>query len=576
VNPSAGLSQGRGDLRASLLIGLVCLLVYNANLRLISAGDTYPARFLPFGIWRYGTLTLDPITGTTAQGHPRPYWIAHTRTGHAVSLYPVVLPVLVTPLYAPAVAYLQIRGWDEDQLDRVAQIMEKLIASLLASSGAALMYLLLRRRARPRDALLLTVAFAFGTTTWVISSQALWQHGLAELLVVSTLLILTVPCTPSRALAAGFLCALLAANRPPDALLAAALGLYSLLWAGRRSAVLLVAGAAVPVAFVLIYNLGITGALAGGYGVATVADPTFFQRALLPGVAGLLFSPARGLFVFCPFLLFLPVFFPRAFQDPGTRPLGLLLIAAVVAQVLLYAKTDWRAGFSWGPRFLTDLIPILVWMLVPILTALRPPGRLVFVAAVGLSAIIQGIGAIWYTGTSDLAIFAVRSGPGEMRAAWDPRNTPFLAELRHGPAPRGLGRRLKATRTQAAADVPALPPKVRGNLDRIAASKTPVVTVAAGADVLLEGWALDGYSTPAAVLVTVDGRPSAMAEVFFDRSDVRVRLQVESPAGWRVLIPSKDLHPGEHEILASVRSRQSDSLYPLPSRKLIVLPGPAR
>jgi hypothetical protein len=567
VNPSAGRSRERGDLRASLLIGLVCLLVYNSNLRLISAGDAFPARFIPFGIWRYGTVTLDPIVDTTAQGHPWPYWIAHTRTGHAVSLYPVVLPVLMTPLYAPAVAYLQIRGWDEDRLDRVAQIMEKLIASLLASTGAALMYLLLRRRAKPRDALLLTVAFAFGTDTWVISSQALWQHGLAELLLISALLILTGPCTPFRAFAAGLLCALLAANRPPDAILAAALALYALRWAG-RSIVPLAAGAAIPVTLLLSYNLGITGALAGGYGVASVASPDFFQRQLLPGVAGLLFSPARGLFVFSPFLLFLPACFPRAFRDRDTRPLNFLLVAAAVAQILLYAKTDWRAGFSWGPRFLTDLLPLLVWMLVPILASLRPSGRIIFAAAIGLSVIIQIIGAFWYRSTSDLLIFAVDSGPQEMRAAWDPRNTPFLAELRHGPAPRGLRGRFKPT----SATLRGLS-RVRGKIDRMAASTDPVVTVAAGADVLLEGWALGGHSTPAAVLVTVDGRLSAATEVFFDRRDVRVRLQEASPAGWRIRISSKDLRPGEHEILASVRVRESDSLYPLPARKLIVAPA---
>jgi len=41
----------RRDLRASLLLGLCCLLLYNANGRSISAGDTYPARYLPFAIW---------------------------------------------------------------------------------------------------------------------------------------------------------------------------------------------------------------------------------------------------------------------------------------------------------------------------------------------------------------------------------------------------------------------------------------------------------------------------------------------------------------------------------------------
>jgi hypothetical protein len=510
--PSQEVARARGDLRAALLIGLVCLLVYNANLRLIGAGDTYPARFLPFGIWRYGTVTLDPIADTTAQGHPQPYWIVHTREGHAVSLYPVVLPVLIAPLYVPAVAYLQLRGWDEGRFDRVAMIMEKLIASLLASAGSALMYLLLRRRAKPRDALLLTAAFAFGTNTWVISSQSLWQHGLAELLLAGALLLLTGPCTPYRALAAGFLCALLATNRPPDAVIAAALGLYGLLWARRSTmaVALLAMGAAVPTALVLIYNLGVAGALAGGYGAANVASSSFFRYDLLPGVAGLLVSPARGLFVFSPFLLLLPACLPRAFRDRDIRPLNLLLMAAAVVQVLLYAKTDWRGGFAWGPRFLTDLMPLLVWMLVPIFPTLPRPGRLVFTAALGLSIVIQAIGAFWYMGTSDLAIFAVPGGPGEMRAAWDPRNTPFLAELRHGPAPRGLNARFKAPQTISSG--PSLlppPPQVRGSLDLMAERAGPAVTVAAGADVPVTGWALGPQGTPAAILVTVDGRPSA-------------------------------------------------------------------
>jgi len=58
---SVAPARSHRDLRASLLLGLLCLFVYNANLRVISAGDAYPARYLPFGIWRYHTLALDPI-----------------------------------------------------------------------------------------------------------------------------------------------------------------------------------------------------------------------------------------------------------------------------------------------------------------------------------------------------------------------------------------------------------------------------------------------------------------------------------------------------------------------------------
>src|ERR1700753_1547662 len=131
--PAGGdAARRRRDLRVGLLLGLLCLLVYNANLRTIGTGDSLPARYQPFALWRFGTLRLDPIRDATREGHPGAYWIVDGRSGHPVSLYPVVLPVLVAPLYLPAVAYLQVRGWTPTRLMRTAIVMEKLTASLLA------------------------------------------------------------------------------------------------------------------------------------------------------------------------------------------------------------------------------------------------------------------------------------------------------------------------------------------------------------------------------------------------------------------------------------------------------------
>jgi hypothetical protein len=183
--PLHPLFQRRRVVKASLLIGLCCLLVYNANGRAISAGDTYPARYLPFAIWQHHTVLLDPIAAITAQGQGHnAFWMVPLSNGHTISLYPVVVPLLISPLYLPAIAYLHLRGPTAAPLDSVARVMEKLAASLLAAASAALLYWLLRRRAAPAVAGLLTVAYAFGTTTWVISSQALWQHGLAQLLLI--------------------------------------------------------------------------------------------------------------------------------------------------------------------------------------------------------------------------------------------------------------------------------------------------------------------------------------------------------------------------------------------------------
>src|SRR5258706_3212170 len=211
MTPPAGgqpapVVRDRHRLRTSILIGLCCMVVYNANLRAISAGDTYPARYLPFAILQYRTVYLDPIVRVAAQGRgDRAFWMLHRPDGHIVSLYPVVLPMLIAPLYLPAVGYLHLRGWTDARLDHLARVMEKFSASFLAALSASLLYLLLRRRRKARTALLLTIAYAFGTTTWGISSQALWQHGMAELLIIGALLLLTGPCTTPPVLAAGVL-----------------------------------------------------------------------------------------------------------------------------------------------------------------------------------------------------------------------------------------------------------------------------------------------------------------------------------------------------------------------------------
>src|SRR5690606_35939355 len=65
-------SGRRRDLATALLLGLIALLIYNANLRSITAVDTYAARYLPLSILRYESLLLDPIAETVAQGRALP------------------------------------------------------------------------------------------------------------------------------------------------------------------------------------------------------------------------------------------------------------------------------------------------------------------------------------------------------------------------------------------------------------------------------------------------------------------------------------------------------------------------
>jgi hypothetical protein len=546
----------RGGLGASLLIGLCCFVVYNANLRSISAGDTYPARYLPFAILQYHTIFLDPVARVAAQGRSdTAFWMVPRPDGHMFSLYPVVVPVLIAPLYIPAVGYLHLRGWTDARLDHVAKVMEKLSASFLAALSASLLYLLLRRRARPPIALLLTLAYAFGTSTWVLSSQALWQLGMAEVLVIGALLPLTAPCTVPRTLAAGLLLGLIAGNRPPDAILAALLGACGLVWAGWRRAPLLAAAAALPLALVLLYNFHVAGNVGGGYGL--IDRGRFFHYDLLPGVGGLLVSPTRGLLVFSPFLLFLVLagrHLPRSGEERG---LTLAMSVGVAIQLLLYAKTDWRGGQSWGPRYMTDILPLLMWMLVPVVASLRGVGRASFLIAVCVAVAMEAIGAFSYSGSIDIPIYAGdRAGQQDMHAAWRWRNAPFIASLGRGLAPADL--------TVA----------MRGSFDAIESGGRATSAVTAGEDAFVTGWALAGDATPARVAVTIDGRRTFASSTFFDRPDVRRTLHAASPAGWRMPIDTAGLAPGEHHLTVFAWAFWKGEEHYVDERKLIVRMAP--
>jgi hypothetical protein len=537
-------------LKAPILLGLFCFLVYNANMRQIGAGDTLPARYLPLILWHDGTFDLEANERLVAHGHPtmadlnRPvgadgkvtyfepwaYWMIRTRQNHLASLYPVVTPLVVAPLYVPAVIWLNARGWEQPRIDRVAEVMEKFSASILAAIASVLMYLVLRRDGT-RWSLPLAMVFAFGTNTWMISSQALWQHGTGELLIALALLLGVATASPVRTALLGAVCVLMAANRPPDAVVAGAILIF-IVWSRRRNALWLLAGAAVPLAALLYYNLNFIGNVVGGYAIAK--PPVNFFQPGWSGVPGLLVSPARGLLVFSPFLVFLPVGLIQRLRAPGSKGIAVALSFAVVAQILLYSQVDWRAGVSWGPRWLTDLLPILLWMLAPAPLVLRSRARALLILAMAASLGVQAIGAFWYTHASDERIFA--GDPTSMRGAWNPRSVPFLVELRH-PRPHGTLQcaavssidRVGPTLLHGTGDVPDLKP---------------------GAP--LAGWALACGRSPAQLFVLVDGIVIGSTKDFLPRADVNEAMHTTSPSGWRISVDTQNLSPGERLLQLAV------------------------
>lgn len=353
----------RRALMAFLLV-LGSFVIYSAPGRYGGTADTIPAQLLPLSLWREGNLdfnefvcptetaTAEPIAYDAASClTPLPYYF-QAIDGRVVSLYPIVPGLLNVPVHILAI----LLGVDT----AAARVELALITAALvtALAVAALFLLLLELNVEMSTAWLGTVTFALGTIAWSVTSRGLWQHGPSLLLLIAALWCIARK-TPTTLAWAGFLLALAVFNRPSNAVLAAPLGWYVLKqYPFARSRFLL--WCAIPLLLMLLYSFSMLGS------VLTLGQGQHMRLGDHPfeGFAGVLFSPARGLFVFSPILLLgllaVPHVLKHGFRIPLMRP----LILGTAGVIVVHASwAVWWGGHSFGYRLLSEALPCLIILL---------------------------------------------------------------------------------------------------------------------------------------------------------------------------------------------------------------------
>ena len=225
--PSLPSARPRRDLTFFGLL-LLLLVIYNSNFRTIQQGDTVPARLLPFSLLLDHSLHLDHWI-LPGPGRP-PYYAANSH-GHLMSWYPIMTPVVVTPLYVLPAWWLSRQSPPLYPYSPVflliVNTMEKLSASLIAAMSGALLFLAFRKIASRNVSFVVALIYGLASNTWAISSQALWRHGLAELSFAFLLWALfRVPDLPSAPFWAGLALAVATANRPEEGILIVPFLLY--------------------------------------------------------------------------------------------------------------------------------------------------------------------------------------------------------------------------------------------------------------------------------------------------------------------------------------------------------------
>ena len=219
--------------RDAFLLCLLCFVLYNLNFRLVRIDDSVPSRLLPFTLLLNHSFSLDGWVDpylATAHGPYGTYFVQKSQ-GHWMSTYPVINSLVSVPLYVIPAWWLSRQHLDPSRGDvvvtAVVDVMEKLSASLLAALSVGVLYLALRRVAPRSTSLLVSLIYGMASSTWSISSQALWRQGLAELSFAFLLwALLRRPATAGSVLGAGFALGLAAANKPAYAILAVLFFIY--------------------------------------------------------------------------------------------------------------------------------------------------------------------------------------------------------------------------------------------------------------------------------------------------------------------------------------------------------------
>ncbi len=365
---------------AAFLLPLAAFLI---GLRYLGSGDTEPAELLPISLLREGDLDFDEFVA----GDDLPYCYRRIG-GRVVSAYPIMPGLLNVPIFFVG----DVLGMD---LYERRLTLSLVTASLIAALATLFLFSALTRICRSRwEALFLAYVFAFATCVWSVASRGMWQHG-PSLLFIACALWALLSEEERKLPLAGLMLGLAVVNRPTNFLIAAPIALYLLLHRRRmRVASLLIAAA--PLLAVSLYSAHY---LQRPFALGQPYTRGGFTGNMLIGLAGLLVSPSRGLFVFSPILLFSVVGGVLAWRT-GSEPLFRYLSVAAVLLLLIYSHWGmWWGGVSFGYRLILEIVPVLMLLLALAwkeIVRRRLFLLAVFLVLLGFSLYVQYVGAFVY------------------------------------------------------------------------------------------------------------------------------------------------------------------------------------
>ena len=377
------------ELTLCLLLLGACIFIYQSSLYSSGSNDNIPHKLLAFNWLENHSLNLDNFRGSYLfKDGESPYFFTEAPNGHLTSTYPIGTALITFPLYLLFFIYLKLAALlhlgGAGSLDLASkafaptlQFFGHLAAALCSALSVILLYLGLRLKFSRATALIATFTYGFATTTWALSSQDLRQHTVSNLLLSALILcLLKVNRTPEKSqkillVLAGVFCGLLPSVRLTSAIFAAAAVVYAV-YVYRKQAIYLLPGllSILPNWIWNSYYFGLENFSRGGYLKQFESGASGYDFSLnyfISAFLGQLVSPSDGLFIYSPVLLFSLLGGYIAFRG-RTQPDEKLILCLGFACLGLFLHycfyKPWDGGSdSYGPRFLTDILPVACFLL---------------------------------------------------------------------------------------------------------------------------------------------------------------------------------------------------------------------
>lgn len=379
----------------------------------------------------------------TVQTHGRYYY-----------LFPVGTPLLTASLLPLSNSLLTLLGHEHLYVhlqsapvsSPVTLSLHLLHASFFVALTTALLYVIARRKLPWMLAALLALTFAFATSAYSVASRALWQHGPSMLMLTLTVYcFVRAEAEPRWARFAGVPLAYAYIVRPTNSL---AVVVFTLLVLLRYRTVLwhFLFGAALVAMPFAIYNLHVYASVFSPYYVLQrLGQSPHFWEAL----AGHWISPARGLLIFTPVVIFAVVGVGLKLKSRIVTALDMALVLLILLHWLTIASfRHWWGGYSFGPRLFSDMMPLFVLLMLPVFQYLqnaeaRPCLRALLGGGFAIAVLFSAF--VHHQGATEPATWMWNSEPtaidNDTSRLWDWSDLQFLRGLNLRQLPgRGAGR----------------------------------------------------------------------------------------------------------------------------------------